>query len=164
MKAIFAGAFDPFTVGHKDIALRAARLFDSVTVAVAVETGKHSISADKRIDIARQSVSNAMNIEVVGFSGLLADFVKDLLLKGEKCALVRGLRGARDIEYERDLMRIYREQCGVDTVFLYALAEHEHISSTVVRELARLNAPIDGYVDDGTIKQIYAIYGNTDKR
>ena len=167
MRAIFAGTFDPFTVGHKDIALRAVRLFDSVTVAVALETGKRAVSVDKRIEIVCNSLIGAPNIEVEGFFGLLADYVKakeKSEINNQKCVLVRGVRGTRDMEYERDLARIYREQCGADTVFLYARAEHEHISSTVVRELARLNAPIDGYVDENAIKQVYAIYGHTDKR
>ncbi len=160
MRAIFAGAFDPFTAGHVNIIKRAAALFDSVTVAVADDTGKNTAPVYVRVDIAKRSTAGIDNATVSAFHGLLSDFVKCF---DEPVVLVRGIRNGRDAEYERDLSRVYKSLCGVDTVFLQADADSEHISSTVVRELAKLRAPLDGYVANGAIETVTEIYSAANK-
>ena len=120
MKAIFAGAFDPFTLGHKDIAERAAGIFGEVIVAVAADTDKNAMPLDLRLKIAVQAVRGVPGVKVVPFEGLLSDF---LTSQGE-CVLVRGIRNSRDAEYERDHARIYKSLCGKEVVCLITAAEY----------------------------------------
>ena len=144
MKAIFAGTFDPFTLGHKDITERAAHVFGDVVVAVAEDTGKNSMPLDIRLKIAEQAIRGIKGASVTPFKGLLSEFAKG---QGE-CVLVRGIRNSRDMEYEREHARIYRS------------AAYEHVSSTAVRELAALGGELSGYVAPNTediIKKTYAV-------
>ena len=155
MKAIFAGTFDPFTAGHRDITERALGVFGEVTVAVARETAKSCIDASERERLAKLAVSDLSGVTVTVFDGLLSDF---LTANGD-CVLVRGVRDCRDFEYERELAAVYRSLCGKDTVVLMTAAEFCHVSSSVVRELARLGGSLDGYVvpqSQRYIEQLYA--------
>ncbi len=154
MKAIFAGAFDPFTLGHRDICERASRIFGNVTVAVAESTGKNTVSLEKRVDIARLSVDGIAGVDVEPFRGLLSDYIK----KSGECVLVRGVRGTNDFEYERDRLRVYSSLCGADAVLLVTKPELEHVSSTVVRELAALGSPLDGYAAAKAKDVIKSVY------
>ncbi len=160
MKAVLAGAFDPFTSGHRDIVMRAATVFDGVTVAVAEDTGKNTANIDDRLKIAELSVSDVKNAEVVPFSGLLTKFLAD----NAPCVLLRGLRGAVDAEYERDLCRIYGGEFDGECVYLFSRAELEHVSSTAVRALAALGGKLDGYVAPPALEYIKKIYGKPTKR
>ena len=155
MKAIFAGTFDPFTIGHRNIVERAARLFDSVTVAVAADTGKNAAPLDVRTAIAESAVSDITNVKVVSFCGLLSDYVKAC----GNSVLIRGVRSSVDLEYEREITRVYKSLCGVESLFLITAAEYEHVSSTVVRSIAALGGDISGYVVPCTNRQITEIYG-----
>ena len=156
MKAIFAGTFDPFTLGHKNIVERALDVFGSVTVAVAVEKGKSTVPITQRTEIAKQATADLQGVTVESFDGLLTDYVKSIC---EPCVLVRGVRSTKDLEYERDLTRVYIQLCGVQTVFIMPDAEYEHISSTTVRALAALGGELDGFVEPRTKQSITRIYG-----
>lgn len=142
MKAIIAGTFDPFTVGHRDITERALAVFGSAIIAVAYDTGKNALPLADRLEIAERSVDGLSNITIEPFSGLLSEY---LSAHGD-CVLVRGIRNTRDAEYERDISRVYASLCGKETVFFVTRAEYEHVSSSVVRELVKLGAELDGYV------------------
>lgn len=155
MKAIFAGTFDPFTLGHRNIAERAAKLFDSVVIAVAEDTGKRAAPLEVRTEIVKSAMCDIKNITVESFTGLLADYVK---AHGD-CVLVRGVRSAMDLEYERDITAVYKSQCGVESVILIADATCSHISSTVVRTIAALGGDINQYVVPSSLRQIQQIYG-----
>lgn len=163
MKAIFAGTFDPFTSGHLNITERALEVFGDVTVAVAAETGgKHAADIERRVHIAKLAVSGLRGVSVDSFDGLLSDYVKNLC----PCVLVRGVRTSADLDYETMLTRVYNSLCGVQSVFFIPDAKFEHISSTVVRELAGLNADLTGYAVPGTeesIKELYATERNKGK-
>lgn len=154
MKAIFAGTFDPFTTGHRDITERALAVFGVVTVAVARETGKSCLSAEERAHIAELAVSDLANVEVVVFDGLLSDF----LVENGDCVLVRGVRDCRDFEYERELAAVYKSLCGKDTMCLMTAAKFCHVSSSVVRELARLGGKLDGYVTPQCVRDVERAY------
>lgn len=156
MKAVFAGAFDPFTVGHLDIAMRARAVFGEVTIAVAQKTGKMTASINDRMDIVKRSVGALEKIRIVAFDGLLGDFVKN---SGGECVLVRGVRNNRDLDYERELAGVYKRLCGADTVFFASSPSVADVSSTVVRELASLGAPLDGFVADRAMEIVANIYG-----
>lgn len=157
MKAIFAGTFDPFTLGHRRTVERAKKLFGEVVIAVAADTGKNTAPFDKRIAIAKAATADLIGVSVEGFGGLLTEYVKK---KGE-CVLVRGVRNAIDLEYERELTRAYMSLGGVDAVFLISNADVEHISSTVVRSIAAFGGAIDGYVVKDTEDIIKGVYGNS---
>ncbi len=105
--------------------------------------------------IAELSLDGLCGVTVVPFEGLLTDFAA----AEENAVIVRGIRNAGDLEYERGLCRIYRSLANVECVFLDADAKYGHVSSTVVRQLAALGAPLVGYVQDvaaAEIKRIYA--------
>ncbi|MDE6200978.1 MAG: pantetheine-phosphate adenylyltransferase [Clostridiales bacterium] len=155
MKAIFAGTFDPFTLGHRNIVERAARLFDGVIVAVAEETGKNTAPLSVRTEIVKAAVAEIANVTVESFCGLLSDYAAK---KGD-CALIRGVRNSNDLEYERDLTAVYKSLCGVESVVLITDPAYGHVSSTVVRTVAALGGDISGYVVPSTAKQIIDIYG-----
>lgn len=154
MKAVVAGTFDPFTLGHKDIVRRAAELFGSVTVAVACETGKRAVPADIRADIARKSVSDIAGVNVEIFDGLLTDY-----LKGKDAVLVRGIRNSVDLEYEKELCEVYKRLSDVKIVHLLSSPELSHISSSAVRRLAALGADISSFAAENAVSLISDIYG-----
>jgi pantetheine-phosphate adenylyltransferase len=145
--AIFAGTFDPFTIGHYDIASRASKLFDKVIVAVADNgTGKKCVaSSEKRKEIAEASVSDLPNVSVEVFDGLLTDFAK-------KCGakyLVRGVRNSVDYEYERGLFAVYKSlNEEIEAVYFITDDNVNAVSSTLVREILALNGNADKYICD----------------
>ncbi len=131
--AVFPGTFDPLTNGHLDIIRRASKLFDKVIVAVAKSPSKHTLlSLDERVQTATEAVNKLENVKVVGFKGLLIDFLKD-----KKCTvLVRGIRCATDYDYEAQLFGMYRMYLpDLEIVMLQTNSEDAFISSTLVREI-----------------------------
>lgn len=154
MKAIFAGTFDPFTLGHMNIVERAAKLFDGVIIAVAEDTGKNTAPLHVRTEIAKAAVADMKSVTVESFCGLLSDYVA----KKCDCVLVRGVRNSNDLEYEREQTAVYKSLCGVESVILITDPAYGHVSSTVVRTVAALGGDITGYVVPNTAKQIAAVY------
>ena len=155
IKAVFAGSFDPFTLGHKDIVIRASKTFDKVIVAVAKQTGKNSRSLVARKQIIEASIGGLTNVEIAEFDGLLTNFLKENNVK----ILVRGVRNSTDFDYEKSLMGVYRSLfADIEFVLLPSMPEVNHVSSTVVRELVKLSAPIDGYVDTKAKELIKKLY------
>ena len=113
--AIYPGTFDPVTHGHTDLVHRASRLFEKVIVAVASDTGKKCLfSLDTRVALAKTILADMINVEVVGFSGLLVDFAADR----QANVIIRGLRAVSDFEYEVQLAAINRRlHVEVETLF-----------------------------------------------
>ncbi len=142
-RAVYPGTFDPVTLGHLDIVARAAALFDEVVVAVAESPGKHPMFAlAERVLMAQAACARFPNVKVCGFSGLLADFCR----RQEATVLVRSARGAADYEYEAPMAVMNRQLAGVETVFFPATPELQHVSGTLVREIARLGGDVSGCV------------------
>lgn len=142
--AVFAGSFDPFTLGHKDIVLRAAKLFDRIIVAVAEDTGKKTRLLADRKKIITLSLDEVENVEIASFSGLLTDFMKERGLT----VLIRGVRNAMDFDYESSLMGVYRSLYKeIEFILLPSKSELSHVSSTVVRELLKIGADTKDYLD-----------------
>ena len=135
--AVYPGTFDPITHGHTDLVSRAAQVFDHVIVAIAESPHKTPFfSLKKRIELAQSQLGDLNNIEIVGFSNLLVEFVQE---KGAK-VIVRGLRAVSDFEYEFQLASMNRNLCeDVETMFLTPDEKYGFISSTLVREVARLD-------------------------
>ena len=142
--AIYPGTFDPITNGHSDLVHRAAQLFDRVIVAVASSSDKAPVlPLSERIQLCREALSDLDNIEVCGFDSLLVDFMKE---KGAT-VILRGLRAVSDFEYEFQLASMNRHlDTGIETVFLTPAEQYSYISSSLVREIARLGGDVSPFV------------------
>jgi pantetheine-phosphate adenylyltransferase len=145
IKAVYPGTFDPLTRGHEDLVRRAGRLFDSLVLAVAESTAKRTFfTLEERVAMAREVLRDVKNLEVVGFSGLLTDFVR----KKRAHVVLRGLRAVSDFEYEFQLAGMNRNlHATMETVFLTPSEQHMFISATLVREIAMLGGNVSKFVD-----------------
>jgi len=144
LKVVYPGTFDPMTLGHEDIVRRAAGMFSEVVVAVAQNPGKRPFfDLDERVELASAVLKDCPNVQVLGFSGLLMQFVKD---QGAR-VVVRGLRAASDFEYEFQLAgmnrKLYPE---VESVFLTPSEHFMFISASLVREVAMLGGDVTQFV------------------
>lgn len=141
---IYAGTFDPITNGHLDIIRKASVLFSKIIIAVAKNPSKQPLfQLEERVELVRQSCEGLDNIEVIGFSGLLADFAKEQNAK----VLIRGIRGADDIDYEIQLAQLNQKLSGnLETLFFPPSVEWRYLSSTMVREIYRHNGDISQFV------------------
>ena len=142
--AVYPGTFDPITHGHTDLVTRAAQVFDKVIIAIAESPHKTPFfSLEERIRLARTQLGGLDNIEIVGFSNLLIDFV----LENNANVIIRGLRAVSDFEYEFQLASMNRNLCeDIETMFLTPDEKYGFISSTLVREVARLNGDVSQFV------------------
>jgi pantetheine-phosphate adenylyltransferase len=142
--ALYPGTFDPITNGHIDLVARASTLFDRIVVGVAESPGKGpALPLDERVALARIAVAPYPNVEVAGFHSLLAHFVKEV----GAGVLLRGLRAVSDFEYEFQLASMNRHLIpDVETLFLTPAEQHSFISSSLVREVARLGGDVSGFV------------------
>ncbi|MFK8010903.1 MAG: pantetheine-phosphate adenylyltransferase [Marinicellaceae bacterium] len=143
--AVYPGTFDPITNGHIDLVRRASKVFDTLIVAVADSTGKGpTFDVNKRIEMAKQVLSELENVEVVGFSILLADFVKQVNAK----VILRGLRAVSDFEYEFQLASMNRRLIpNVETMFLTPDEQYSFISSSLVKEISKLDGDVTDFVN-----------------
>jgi pantetheine-phosphate adenylyltransferase len=143
-KAVYPGTFDPITLGHEDLIRRAARLFDTVIVAIADSTTKRPFfTRDERVDMARTVLKDAKNVEVVGFSGLLMKFVR----QNKARVVIRGLRAVSDFEYEFQLAGMNRGLYpDVETLFLTPGEQYMFVSATIVREISVLGGDVRKFV------------------
>lgn len=152
---VLAGTFDPFTLGHLDIARRAAAIFDKVIVGVADTGERKAAPIDVRLEIARLSVADTANVEVRPFTGFLTDFAA----AAGASVLVRGLRTYNDFEYEKALYEVYKSQRPeLETVYIMTAGAYSHISGTIVRELARLGGDLRGYVAPSAVDTVKKYY------
>ena len=140
--AIYPGTFDPISLGHEDILIRATRMFDKVILAVATAHHKKTLfTLDERMDMAREAMSAYPQIEVAPFSGLARDFVR----QHNASVMVRGVRAVTDFDYEFQLAGMNRQLMpDVETVFLTPNPQYQFISSTFVREICLLGGEDDG--------------------
>ena len=144
LKVVYPGTFDPITMGHEDIVRRAASLFSEVIVAVASNPGKKPFfDLNERVEMARHVLKDCPNVKVIGFSGLLMQFVQD---QGGR-VVIRGLRAASDFEYEFQLAGMNRKLYPqVESVFLTPSEQFMFISSSLVREVAMLGGDVTQFV------------------
>ena len=144
LKVVYPGTFDPITKGHEDLVRRAAKLFDRVVVGIADSESKHPMfSTDERISMGREIFAHHANVEVAGFAGLLMDFVHSI----DASVIVRGLLAVSDFEYEFQMAGMNRNLYPeVETLFLTPAEQYLFMSSTIVREIARLGGHVDKFV------------------
>lgn len=144
-RAVCPGSFDPITNGHLDIVERAAHLFDEVVVAVGVNPSKSRLfDADERLALLEQATADLPNVTVRGFTGLIVDFCRDI----DAVAIVKGLRGSVDYEYELPMAQMNSHLTGVETVFLPGAVANAFVSSSLIKEVAGMGGDISGLVPD----------------
>jgi len=144
--AIYPGSFDPITNGHLDIVTRAARFFEKIIIGVYERANKHLIfTTEERVDLARRAVANLPNVEVKSFSSLTVDFAKQ-----EKAqVMIRGLRMNADFEKEFEMAMMNRKLSPeLDLLCLMASQEYQFLSSSLLKEVARLNGNISDLVPE----------------
>ena len=141
---LYPGTFDPITMGHLDLVGRAAKLFDRVVVAVAASPKKNpTFSLEERVELCKEVLEQYPNVEVVGFSTLLAHFADEVGAN----VLLRGLRAVSDFEYEFQLANMNRQLAPqVESLFLTPSEKYSYISSTLVREIASLGGDVTKFV------------------
>ncbi len=141
--AVFPGSFDPVTIGHVSVVHRALPLFGRIVVALGENSSKHYMfSLQQRMEWLRAAFKDSPNVEVISFQGLTAD----LCMKLGAQYIVRGLRNGTDHDAERSIALMNRALRGVETLFLPALPELAHVSSTIVRELIANKADVSAFV------------------
>ena len=144
-RAIYPGSFDPITNGHLDVISRASRLFDELIVAVAANEQKKTglFSFAERVGLIEQVCRDTRNVAVVHFDGLLVDFARQ---RGAS-AILRGLRAVSDFEFEFQMALMNRKmEPGIETVFLMPREEYTYLSSSLIKEIARLGGTVDAFV------------------
>ncbi len=142
--AIYPGTFDPITKGHSDLVKRASQLFDRIIVGVAENPGKGpGFGLAERIELAKLALAEFPNVEVRGYASLLAHFVAEV----DAGVVLRGLRAVSDFEYEFQMASMNRHLMpDVETLFLTPAEKYGFISSSLVREIARLGGDVSGFV------------------
>ena len=157
-RAIYPGSFDPVTLGHMDIMVRAAEMMDELIVGVLINQGKNALfSVEERVKMLQIVTKDIPNITVESFDGLLVDFA------GKKDAefIVRGLRAITDFEYELQMSQTNRILAPkVDTVFLTTSLEYAYLSSTTVKEVASYGGDITKFVPEPVAREVIAKYSN----
>jgi pantetheine-phosphate adenylyltransferase len=142
--AVYSGTFDPITLGHEDVARRAAELFDTLIIAVALAHHKKTLfSLEARILLVKDALKSIANVVVLPFDGLIMDFCK---AQGAT-AVVRGVRNVTDFDYEAQMAAMNRKLLPiVETIFLLPSADVQPISSTLVREISKLGGDVSQMV------------------
>ncbi len=141
---IYPGTFDPITNGHLDVLQRAAKLFDRVTVAVAISTPKSALfSTQQRVELIRANLNQLPNVDVVSFDGLLVEFAR----KQQAQAIIRGLRALSDFEFEFNMALMNRHlDPQVETIFVMPKEAYSYTSSSLVKQIAQLGGDIAHFV------------------
>lgn len=141
--AVFPGSFDPVTIGHVSIVERSLPLFDRIVVAMGENIGKrYMFTVEQRLAWLQETFRGQPKVEVMAFKGLTADLCREL----GAGFIIRGLRNSTDHGVERSIALMNHALRGVETIFLPALSEHAHISSTIVRELLANKADVSAFV------------------
>lgn len=142
--AVYAGTFDPITNGHVDIAQRAAKLYDKLIVAVAVDNYKNNLfTTEERCALAAQSLADQKNVVVMPFSGLLVDFCQ----QQRATSIIRGLRAVSDFDHELQMALLNRNMNNhIDSVFLMSDVRYLYISSSLMRNISEAGGDISKFV------------------
>ena len=156
--AIYPGSFDPITNGHLDVIERSARIFDKVIVSVLHNsTKKPAFSVEEKISMIQRATAGLPNVEADSFNGLLVDYAK----QKSATTIIKGLRAVSDFEYEMQMALMNRKQNPeIETLFLISSSEYSFLSSSVVKEIARLGGNLDGFVPECIKPEIYNKFTN----
>lgn len=153
-RAIYPGTFDPITNGHIDIVTRAASMFDQVILAIAASPSKKPLfDLEERVALAKTATGHLPNVEVVGFSDLMANFAR----AQQANILIRGLRAIADFEYEMQLAHMNRHLMPeLESVFLMPSKEWSFISSSLVKEVARHAGDVTHFLPENVHQALLA--------
>ena len=151
--AVFPGSFDPFTIGHEDIVLRALNLFDKIIVSIGVHSMKKPLmKIDARVQMINKVFENYDQVLVDSFEGLTVDYCK----KMKATHMLRGIRTAADFEYERAIAQINKKMLPtVESVFLLTSPEHTPVNSTIIREIIRNHGDVSQFIPKGILINDY---------
>ncbi|MAF27478.1 MAG: pantetheine-phosphate adenylyltransferase [Gemmatimonadota bacterium] len=157
--AIYPGTFDPVTLGHLDLVVRALGLFDRVIVAVAKSGGKDPLfPQEDRVKLFAAALGDLENVEVTPFEKLTVEFAKE---RGA-VAIIRGLRAVSDFDYEFQLAWMNRKlDSSIETVFLCPNEHYSFLNSTLVKEIARMGRSVQEFVPDGVEEALRIRYGHS---
>ncbi len=150
--AVYPGSFDPMTNGHLDIIKRAAKTFDKVYVAILTNSAKNpEFSISQRIDWLKRATKDFDNVEIESFSGLLVNYANE---KGAGI-IIKGLRAVSDFEYEFQMALTNRALSpNIETMFFMTNGKYSYLSSSIVKEIARLGGSLSGLVPDFMIEEV----------
>ena len=156
--AVYPGSFDPITYGHLDIIERGLEVFDEIIVAVARNVDKKGLfTTDERIALIREAVGGNPRLRVDTFSGLLVDYVVD---QGAR-VILRGLRAVSDFEYEFQIAQMnHNLRREVETLFMMTSVPYGYLSSSIVKEVASLNGPVESLVPPSVHKALLAKFSH----
>lgn len=142
--AIYPGSFDPLTNGHLDVIQRAAKLFDRVIVAVAMNEGKRPLfTQEERLKLVQEAIGHLPQVQADQFDGLLVDYVA----QQKAGAIIRGLRAVSDFEFEFQLALMNRKlNESIETIFMMPKDTYSFISSRIVKEICRLGGDVSSFV------------------
>jgi len=159
--AAYSGTFDPITLGHYDIICRASKMFPKVIVAVGLNVAKSPrFNIDERVALIKECVKDLPNVKVMSFDGLVVNFAKE----NNVTVLVRGVRTVGDVDYEKQMAIMNRDLYpALDTIMLAPSPQFEHLSSSLVRELTSLGAPVKKLVPKEVIPMLLERFGRKDK-
>ena len=150
--AIYAGSFDPVTLGHLDIIKRSSEIFDEIIVGVLVNSANSPLfSVEERVNMLEEATRKLSNCRIQAFSGLLVDFAKEMNTN----VIVRGLRAVTDFEYELQIAQSNRIVAPeIDTVFLTTNLAYSYLSSSIVKEYASYGEDISPFVPECVIEKV----------
>lgn len=151
--AVYPGSFDPVTNGHLDIITRGAKTFDKLIVGVLVNVDKNNglFNIEERVELIKRVTKDLPNVEVVGFNGLLIDFMREQ----KSNIILKGLRAFSDFEYEFQMALMNKElDSEIETLFMMTSAQYSYISSSSVKQVAKFGGNIQGLVPELVIDDI----------
>ena len=153
---VFAGTFDPFTTGHEYVVNKCLDLFDKVVIAIGVNVDKKPLFAlEQRIEIIKSVYENDDRIEVVSYTGMLVDFMKENGIE----VTVRGIRNEEDYKYETTMLRYNQDMyADCNTIFVPTPASLTYVSSSAIRNIISLKGDISPYVPEKAVKVISGFF------
>jgi pantetheine-phosphate adenylyltransferase len=151
LTALCPGTFDPVTNGHLDVIGRAASMFDGVVVAVLENPSKAPLfTIEERVALLQEALGDQPRVRVASFGGLLVDFAR----AQDAGMIVKGLRAVSDYEYEIQMAQMNQRIGGVETLFMATSPKWSFLSSSLVKEVARLGGDVEGLVPDHVRKAL----------
>jgi pantetheine-phosphate adenylyltransferase len=160
-RAVCPGSFDPVTNGHLDIIRRASAIFDELVVATGTNPSKSRLfDPETRLEMLREACAGLPNVTVRGFTGLIVDFCREIGAQ----AIVKGLRGGNDYEYELPMAQMNTHLTGVETVFIPTNASLGYVSSSLVKEVASLGGDVSALVPSHVMDAISSTFEKRDRQ
>ena len=153
IRGIYPGSFDPITLGHQDVIIRASKIMDELVIGVLKNSVKAPLfSVEERVELIHQVVKDMPNVKVQAFDGLTVDFAKEI----GASVLIRGLRAVTDFEYELQIAQTNSKLVAeIDTVFFTTSVEYAYLSSSIVKEIASYGGDITKFVPSYIVSTIY---------